>query len=1573
MKKTLKTLFLILLLSVFSQSVFSQRKMEKLDRGIVAVKNAAGNYFVSWRLFATDSEDIQFNLYVKKVGATSFTKLNTSPLTITNFSPTSGTVSLGAQIYVTSVLNGEESTPSNVYKIPTSGFTSYRSGYFDFTFNPANDGLELHKYSVKFVWPADLDGDGEYDFIVDRLSTTGDSHKIQAYLRTGALLWTVDMGPNVSISEGQDDMVTAYDMDNDGKADVVVKSSDGTKFANGLGVNGSTSLDTDNDGIIDYNTQNVKNPPQYITVIDGMSGVEKNSIEMKYPSNYTRTNKAIFMGSEYSNLNGHMAIVYLDGKHPSVGFIYKTRTSSDQYHWYYASAYGYNESGSFVNWYNWERGRQGAAEGHGIRSADVDLDGRDELLDIGYGIKYNGTLAFNANISHGDRFRVGDIDPDRPGLETFAIQQNASSLLGQILYDSGTGEPIKKIYMSSVGDVGRGECMDVDSTHLGYEFWSTMPNIYNAKGNVIYEGSAPFPHEGVWWDGDLAREELSSADGNGFNADIRKYDINSHAFGSRLIEFAKMTNWQVKSEYGVRPAFFGDIIGDWREEVILEKKGTASVTLKDINGNDSIGTVETCPGFVGFSTDYPTTKKLYCLMQNPAYRCQATTKGYYQSAFPDYYLGFNMPAPPVPPIMQAKLTWKNGTTFDKSSSNFVLQDEKTSSLFADGDDILFDISGENSSEIQIPTDLAPSKLWAMNPKGKDYILTTTTGKLAGTMELVKSMNGSFTLNGNQSFTGKTTVSEGTLYVNGTYASPVSVMAKGTFGGNAILNGELKINQALNIEGGRIAPGNGLQEGKLGKMILNGNLNLSGKTNLHFDILPTTVYKNDSLIINGDFTLAGVNNVVINTESGVLPSGTYSLIKWTGTLNGTLANFDIAGISGLPISLIIEDNTLKLVVNATRSASTVTWTGKENTSWDYLSANFKLTETPTYFVNNDSVIFNDEAVNKTVNITDNMIVSNANFANTTAYILKGTGGITGDADLIKTGKGLLDIQTINNNYKGKTILTNALVQVAAMADAGLSSSLGASSSTDPANIKLTDSRFIVNSVTTNSNRGITIAGSDTIEISKSNGIFNLTGVVTGTGNLVKSGAGQLNLSSPTANTYSGETILRGGTIALGTLKMNTNGFGTSGKIRMENGAKIKMYDSSSDYSQSPFWNITIPEGHTASLSISSRCNINGSISGAGTLNFYTPYVRGDLVAGGANFTGKINVTTDDAGDFRITNNTYSFPLANINLGANVWMAAYSTVGASGADASKQVKIGSLSGDATSSVGAGTWIIGSDNRDATYNGVLSAGTFTKTGTGIWTLTNASTPTTTFTISGGTLIAKNTTGSATGTGTVTVSNNATLAGTGIIGGIILISANGKIMPGLTTGTVGTLTALKNVTLTSTSTTIIKVSATANDLIKLTTAATTLFLGGTLDMRNLAGNWTAGKSYTIFSAPTISGTFSAITPATPGDGLEWDLSKINQGIISINSTTPINEINAESVKVYPTLIDKYCLVNLGEIVGKVQMDVFNSNGRKLMTYTETAYNNSVKLDMSHFKTGVYMLRITNSTSSYLYKLIKK
>ena len=511
----------------------------------------------------------------RSVGGTDYTLLNETPLSKTNFTTTTSKLPVNREVAVATVINGVEQAKSEPF-VYTSQFMN--NVFMDIKFGTF---LDYTQYDTKFVWPADLTGDGEFDYVVDRRGINGATDKVEAYTRFGEHLWTVDMGPNVRISTGHDDMVIAYDMDCDGKAEVVIKSSDGTRFwdkANntyGQYLKNAVDGDTDGDGIVDYTQQSRKNPPQYITVIDGLTGAEKSTIEMTYPSysgnTYTRTNKADYMNEEYSKLNGHMAIAYFDGVHPSVVMEYMVRDVNKTHH-YYVSAWGYEfVNGKAMSWKEtfptWSRNDKSPwpAEFHHIRVADVDFDGKDEMLDGGFAVNNDGTMLFSAGISHGDRFRTADIDPDRPGLETFAIQQNAPDMLGMILYDAGTGEAIKKWYLASVGDVGRGECIDVDPKHKGLEMWSTMGNLYNAKGELISTDEVPFPREGMWWDGDLDREYLGAPDGNGYNAYIADY------YKGRLFQMASESNWAVKAEYGTRPMFFGDIIGDWREEVVLRK------------------------------------------------------------------------------------------------------------------------------------------------------------------------------------------------------------------------------------------------------------------------------------------------------------------------------------------------------------------------------------------------------------------------------------------------------------------------------------------------------------------------------------------------------------------------------------------------------------------------------------------------------------------------------------------------------------------------------------------------------------------------------------------------------------------------------------------------------------------------------------------------------------------------------------------------------------------------------------------------------------------------------------------
>ena len=511
----------------------------------------------------------------------------------------------------------------------------------------------------------------------------------------------------------------------------------------------------------------------------------------------------------------------------------------------------------------------------------------------------------------------------------------------------------------------------------------------------------------------------------------------------------------------------------------------------------------------------------------------------------------------------------------------------------------------------------------------------------------------------------------------------------------------------------------------------------------------------------------------------------------------------------------------------------------------------------------------------------------------------------------------------------------------------------------------NSQLSVNAVTANTNRGMQITGVDTLNVIKSNAVVTVSGNVVGAGKLVKVGPGQLNLSASTANTYTGGTHIAGGTLALGSLIMNNNGLGT-GAITMENGAKLVMYYSTA-YGQSPSWNLVIPENKNATLITSGRCDIRGTISGAGTLYFNVPYVRTDLVAGGAAFTGYLNVTTDaDGGDFRLTTNTTGFPLAQIYLNNKVYMAAYSAVGSSSANSATAVKLGSLAGVAGSSVGAGTYIIGTDNRDALYAGTLLSGAnITKTGSGNWILSGANQINSTFTVSGGKLTVTNTTGSATGTGSVSLSN-AILAGTGTISGSVVLNSGARLAPGITS--VGTLSFGSSLVLLTGSAVDVDVTTISNDNFKV---SGTLSLRGTLKMNALNTTFSAGKSYTIFTAGAVSGNFDAIEPAVPGTGLVWNTSRISEGVISVDVANGVEDVLGANIRIYPTLVQNSCVVELGALTGKSSIELIDKVGKIIMANTSTD-NNPFTLDVSPLSQGIYFVRIVNNGNTFLRKIVK-
>lgn len=1205
----------------------AQRIQQPLGRGVVAVygtSNGSAAVTITWRRLAQEPEDATYNIYVAKTINGEYTQLNTSPLTNTNYKTTLAKVPYGSYIKVTTQNSSLSTTSEQAFHFTDHGL---RNIFMEISY--AKSPLVAANYDTKFVWPCDLNGNGEYDYIVDRNPTDGtENHFVEAYLADGTYLWTIDLGPNELSSSGQDDQICSYDIDCDGYGEVIVQTSDGTRFwdqANntwGLYVGGRTTPDTDGDGIVNYNSHATINAPKYMTVVNGMTGAEKASVEQRYDDAYNRTNRATLMGDEYYRHTGHVGIFYHDGIHPGIVMEWHTRTKEGR-HQYRNSAFAFDfdGNGKASNWHQLFMEHVGGAEFHMIRIFDADGDGCDEMSSGAYCMNNDGTTLYNTGISHGDRHRTADIDPERPGLETFSIQQNAPDMLGQILFDAGTGEAIKKWYLPAVGDVGRGECIDIDPTHLGWEMFSTMDNyqIFDAKGNKIEGMTGYFPTEGIWWDGELDRENVNSPDGNGYNAMIVDYKKG------RLIEMAKESGWTIQSSNGKRGKYWGDIIGDWREELILNR-----VT----NGVNT--------GIVGFTTDYTTTiNNIYCLQQDPHYRMDCTTRGYYQTPCPAFYLGYDMPRPQLPPCMVA-----NDTT---------------------------DVFGIADGTTTVVPRKEVTTVYAMPVKNQ--VLTLNTSNSDNSLTIWKAQQGTTKLSAfnQQSHINKVVITEGTVELteansseSATLPSPINIdlRARGTLSGTGAI-GSFTVEGALNYEGCRIMPTKTLT--------FTQGLNINKKTYAELNI------DNGALIhVDGDLNVTAPLIFTIVTKD--IQPGEYTLIEYSGSFAGTESMMSIRGLQGLSFNIVNKDNTIKLIINGQRDASdNVIWTGATSKTWDYQTENFTLGGNATEFVAGDGVVFDDSAASTSIIINDLMPISTATFANNSkSYVIGGNGGFSGTGDVIMNGTGRVTLNAVNSDYTGKTIINSGTVSVKELADAGIASSIGAAAA-NAENLQIGKATFIVNNTNSATNRGITLTDTATVQITS--GVVSLKGIIKGK-TLTKTGSGQLNITYSGANDWS-ETILQAGTLAMGA--WNTTFGKATSQIHVTGNTTIVVFDQNTTSAIPTIQNtINIDEGKTLTLHAGSRCAIKGALKGKGTYKIDFPYVRGDVSTNVSAFEGIYEVASSNCRFIQ----AMDFSNATLKLDANSYAAGFKS--GSGTETAYTHKIGTLTG--TGTLGTGTWQIG-----------------------------------------------------------------------------------------------------------------------------------------------------------------------------------------------------------------------------------------------------------------------------------------
>ena len=546
-----------------------------LKRGLMAVSlSGAGmgtGNLVSWRHRESDGQGVKYKLYRGNSAANPSTALNSMRYITnkTNFNDTGGTASsyYKLEVYdkfgtlIETEISGK-TWDNQTFRIPTNTPVDTRNGA---TYTP-NDASYC-----------DMDGDGEYEIILkwypsnakDAASSGTTSNIIfDCYKLDGTQLWRIDMGPNFFASAHTVQFI-AWDLDGDGYGEFMAKTAPGTIDGEGnyvlLGDDDPTENLLSGRGKQDHG-------PEYITVFDGLTGGELATIP--YHTDYA-TGLNYWGDSNQNRSERYLAaLAYLDGPDNNPSPIF---------------ARGYY-SGAFVGAYDWDgttlkerwvsrnttSGKGLWGEGaHWISVGDCDDDGKQEIIYGSAALDHDGSLLYRTGLGHGDALHLGDFLPDRPGMEVFMVHEEKP--YGYDLRDAATGKAI--LYQTAGSDTGRGLAAHFDSSSDHSQFMhSAGSGLYDcADGSTIAEtwqigSSGAGINNRIYWDGDLYDEFFDKSIIAHWNPTGKYFD--RYKFNNSNYVTGKLNN---DSKYN--PCVLGDMLGDWREEIVTWNEADNSLNI----------------------------------------------------------------------------------------------------------------------------------------------------------------------------------------------------------------------------------------------------------------------------------------------------------------------------------------------------------------------------------------------------------------------------------------------------------------------------------------------------------------------------------------------------------------------------------------------------------------------------------------------------------------------------------------------------------------------------------------------------------------------------------------------------------------------------------------------------------------------------------------------------------------------------------------------------------------------------------------------------------------------------------
>ena len=1477
-----KTIFIYALLCLMSISSFAQRVTDKLDRGLIAMK-VEGGVFLSWRLLGEEYYDTEFNIY--RDG----TKLNDSPLSISCFTDKEGTVS--AHYTVSAVVSGQEQEPCKAV-------TPWNSSYKEIKLT--HPGIKS-RLCPNDATCADVDGDGELEILIkydniDEMEqsypkygptiggvVTGEYSIFECLKQDGTRLWWVNCGPNMGDFQNNEQNIMAYDWDGDGRAEAVMRAADGTVVHMADGTTYTVGDATKNvRGATGGGTSwFVTTDGEYLLYLDGLTGHPYQCIP--YPlkrleQGETDLNRAWGDGYGHRCSKHFVGAPYLDGHKPSIFLARGIYTR----HKMIAYDVDPNTHALTERW-RWTCNANGPWKAQGYHNygvADVDMDGRDEIVFGSMVIDDNGKGLSTTGLGHGDAQHCSDFDPYRHGLEIYACLEN-SPVWGNNYRDATTS----KVYHHHAGnrDDGRSMAGNFTNSFPGAIACSATEGFISTVTNEAIsglDGGGVHTNFRIYWDGDLCEETFNGVNGKNTEGCIAKYGSWTPIYTCS----GSLTNNDTKAT----PCFQGDILGDWREEIIMR---TAANHIRI------------------YSTSVPTEWRNYSLWHDHQYRNAMVWQmcGYNQPPHASYFLGEmeGITIAPPPLTTTGRTIVSNGSTIGSDLNGHHV-------LVSENADMNVSIaSGVQPSvlTINVPTwvqGTAPSECTTKETKinRTTYTCTVTGNGIGGSARLVKQGDGTLVLpKADFTHTGETNVWGGSLCFDGTMAQSPLWLNRHTSlhsdGGEFL---SIKADYGSSIEIG--------SDNKAASHIEVGTLSLGFGSRLVVDLYAddlsadkvnaTTLKierKTDRAWTQGGPTyLMPVIEVVGHPVDGQtrMAPGRY-VIGHIGNIEGSVGDIILEGIETSKKNLYVEDGKLIVEVLSQRSPATVTWIGSQNNIWDVTETeNFSLENEATGFVAGDNVLFDDKAQSMSVNISETVLPASITVDSSEDYTFRGDGAIAGQAVFTQKGSGTV-IMSGANSYTGGNHLQGGTTKVSALANQyAAEGNLGGITSVAD---WFTMENGAILEVTAATEMGSPMKMVDEGGVLDIAADLKMNASLSGT-TLTKRGNGCLFLMK--AGTL-GRLVMAGGDVAI----QDNNAIRS---VEMQSGT---LWDDV----QATTHDIYVPEGKSAIW----------QLTGA----YYTAYAnkltgKGTLTIVPRNTVQRVRITgnwSEFEGIIRHITNSICLPLdgsAGMPKGT-----LYLAEGCSVSNVAKSFAIGKLTGkgqliqpiaDFTSQAavnGSNTWDVGNSfeaDGDFTFDGTFSDGggnnkcIFNKVGTCTMTVTGNSTHSGATTISEGTLHLAS--GATLGTGELTIASGADFLGITSSKAAMTNSkttVNGTLQVG---SNVNSTTGLldfggKNVTFNRNSVyqlvarkcAAAKKSSGGNGCAMIDNVGA-LRMNGIISVR-LANNHTlqVGDSVRIFSARTVSGSPTFDLPAI--EGLEWDTTHWKEGYLHLQPATSIHGVH--------------------------------------------------------------------------------